>query len=103
MTQIPDLIVSAVSIGLGLGTIYVTWLNPSSRFAPLLSARWRIFGAIASKSGASAQVALLFSVGLLCLLSGLGNSLVWVALFPFVASLFACVIARFSDWGQDEA
>jgi hypothetical protein len=88
MTQSPilNLATSVAFFCLGAGVIYVTWFNPSSRLAPILSARWRIFGPLASKFGAAAQVAALFSLALLTLLSWLNSPYVKVAFIPFSRS-----------------
>ena len=101
-SQAFTLVASIVFFSLGIGMIYVTWFNAASRLAPVLSARWRLYGPLSSKFGAAAQSSALLSLGLVALLSGLGYS-AKVAFVPFVASALMCVVARLSDLGRDEA
>lgn len=87
---------------LGMWMIYVTWLNPSSRFRPIFRARWRLFGRAASKLGALAQSFTLLSLALASLLSGPGLPFARFALIPFGIGVVATGFARLGDLRDDE-
>ena len=86
---------------LGVGMIHATWVDPKSRIAPLLSARWRPFGPVSSKLGAAAQSAMLLSIGALAILTGLRSPFDKWALVSFVASAAMCAVARVADMGRE--
>jgi len=85
------------------GMVYVTWVNPSSRLGPMLSARWKPYGRLASAFGSFAQCSALASIGLLCVLSGLGSVHTKASLVALGVSAVLCMIARLGDLRDDEA
>ncbi len=105
MTQSKGFVIaiSLVFFALGCAMVYVTWINPASRLRPMFSARWTLFGRVASKFGALAQSFTLLSLGLLVLLSGLGSTFTKVAFIPLAIGVLATGIARLGDLRDDEA
>lgn len=94
---------SVVFFSLGLGMIYVTWLNPSSRLHRVFCARWRLFGRTASRFGAAAQALTYLALGVLILLSALGSRFTKIAFIPLAAGVILTGIARLGDLRDDEA
>jgi len=105
MTQLSGFAIAAsiAFFALAAGMVYVTWINPQSRFHRVFCARWSVFGRVASKFGAVAQSLTLVSFGSLVWLSTLGSPSTRLAYIPLAVGVVLAGIARLSDLRDDEA
>ena len=86
-----------------LGTVFVTWVRPSSAYQPLFRARWGM-GASAAGTGAAAIVASQLTAGATLLLLAFHSKLALVPGLLFLPCAGFAFFMRMSDWlGKDEA